>query len=177
MIDVCVVIHRNYELFFLQVEHWNRLGKPDQDWRLFFCDNTPAPERQALPHLPGVRVYSIDINGIDGETHGGALDFLKEKTESAIIGVADSDFFWLKPTMLGDVAKAFDSGIQCLGAAGWYEDWQRRIDTAYPERAGHLAPVCWGMFVERRLALAETFVVTQSEAAQIRETGCTVPRT
>lgn len=171
MIDVCVVVHRNYDLYFLQVEHWNSLGVPNVDWRLLVCDNTPGRERRPLPETPGVHVYVADLGGIDGETHGAALDLLKKHTTSAIIGICDSDFFWLKRDILTDVVTSFSSGIRCFGCAGWYDDWQTRLDPLHPQRAGHLAPVCWGMFVERKLALTETFVVTQTEAAEIRETG------
>lgn len=167
MIDICTVIYRNYSLLDLQVEHWKKLGIPNVDYRLICIDNTPDQERR----ITSYPVSYLSVYGTDGETHGLALDHAARMATTDIIGFVDSDFFWLDENILSNVQKMFDDGAKCVGCAGFYPDWQRVLDPIHPERAGHLAPVVWGMFVDRRLAMEQTFVSTAAEGAAIHETG------
>lgn len=163
-IDICTTIYRNYSLLDLQLSHWKTIKG---DHRLLAVDNTPRPERikQSYP------VIELDVSGIDGETHGAALDLLVRTATSDIVGIVDSDFFWLNKNILKEVEKYFEQGYKCVGCAGFYPDWQRNLDPRHPDRAGHLAPVCWGMFVDRKLAMEQTFVVSAQEGPQVMETG------
>jgi hypothetical protein len=162
MIDVCMVIHKNYELLDLQKKHISRLKGAT---RLLAMDNTPEPFRKPtdLPHMT--------VGGIDGMTHGLVLDELMKVATSDIVCVQDSDFFWLNKNIIEEVENYFKLGFKCVGCAGFYPDWQTNLDPRHPDRAGYLAPVCWGMFVDRKLAMEQTFSVTAEEAATVHETG------
>lgn len=166
MIDVCIVIHRNYGLLDLQMKQWRWISGGH---RLLVCDNTPAQFRMDL------REYDInatvqDCQGSDGETHGAALDLLVRQSTSPIIGICDSDFFWTRRAIIRDVERYFSRGCQCVGVELWYDDFEQ-VNRIYPERAGYLCPCVFGMFIDRQLALSETFVVTSAEGSQLLETG------
>lgn len=163
MIDICMVVHGNYCLAEWQVEHWRRFPRA----RLLLADNTRG-DKMPIPNAD-VTVVDQVLTG-DGRSHGYALDLLARKSNSPIIGTADTDFFWLIPDIVERVEAEFAAGKACVGCQGWYEDWHL-VDARWPGRAGHLAPVCWGMFVRRDLALSETFVVTPEEGQAIMETG------
>jgi len=161
--DILSVIYRNYKLLDLQRQHWQTLSG---DHRLLLCDNTPEAEYQSHSDI-----YRMETLGSDGETHGRALDFLIQQSTSDIIGIVDSDFFWLNPNIISHVEQLFQQGVKCYGCAGYYRDWQRVIDVEQPAHKGDLAPVCWGMFVTRELALQHTFVCTSYEGSQKMYTG------
>jgi len=169
MIDICIVIYRNYALLDLQFEFWDKI---EGDFRFLICDNTPKNEYKPIPITrENMLVFRQEYSGIDGEKHGGALDFLVRKAESDIIGICDSDFFWLKPDIMEDVRREFANGCKCYGAELWYKDFTK-VNDRYPERAGWLAPCVFGMFIDRQLALQETFVVTRKEGEEEwKETG------
>lgn len=165
MIDICTVIHRNYDLFNLQLKNWSWL---EGEKRVLFCDNTPQPERRPMfpnkaytvPHewVP----YSTGSHGMhDGESHGSTLDCLVRATKTPIIGILDSDFFWLKKDILADVQELFAQGMKCVGVENWYNDFEL-VNQRFPERASYLAPSVFGMFIDRELA-QDTFVATRSE--------------
>lgn len=166
MIDVLTVVYDNYALLDLQLAHWPRLAGAH---RLLVADATPAPRRRAHPGVDWV----LDLGGIDGETHGAALDFLVGKAQTDVVGTVDTDFFWLKPDVVpwAEALTAGPDGVACAGCAGFYRDFQANIDAHHPERAGHLAPVCWGMFVRREWAVRHTFVCTAAEARAYHEVG------
>lgn len=165
MIDVCMVIHKNYNLLDLQLEH---LKKFKNVGTAYVIDNTPTAERKQHPYP---NLEWVDLAGIDGTTHGLALDLLVKKAKTDVICIQDSDFFWLDKTIFEDAEEWYKAGYKNIGCAGFYPDWQANIDTRYPDRGGSLAPVCWGMFVDRQLASEQTFCVTAEEAAQVHETG------
>lgn len=165
MIDICTVVHKNYQLLDWQVEHWKKIKG---DHRLLVVDNTPPELRQQITQP--VTVFEPD-NWFDGVSHGQALDALARLATTDIVGFVDTDFFWLRENIIQGVEILFDAGFRAVGCAGFYPDWQRVLDPKHPDRAGHLAPVVWGMFVDRKLALQETFVCTPQEGAEVRETG------
>jgi hypothetical protein len=163
-----MVVYVNYFLIPLQLKY---LEKLQGDWRLLICDNTPNSHYRPLDiNDDRVRIFRQEFGGIDGEKHGGALDLLVGKAESDIIGICDSDFFWLKEDILLEVCNFFEGGIKCVGAELYYEDFEK-VNKRYPERAGYLAPCVFGMFVDKTLAQSETFVVSGSEANDWYETG------
>lgn len=162
MIDVCITIHRNYDWLTLQDDNWRRIVG---DYRLIVCDNTPPDLRRDI-RLPGAEIFTLDVDGFDGVTHGAALDALVRRATSDIVCVMDSDFFWLRPDTLSKIQILFDRGCRCAGAEPWYDDWCRYVNDKYPEIAGPLAPCVFGMFVDRRLALEQTFVVTPQETCE-----------
>lgn len=162
-IDICMVVHGNYCLAEWQVAHWARTPGS----RLLLADNTRG-NKLPIGH-DHVTVVSEALPG-DGWSHGHALDLLVRQSSSDIVGTADTDFFWLIPDIISRVRAEFAAGKVCVGCEGWYEDWAT-LNARWPGRAGHLAPVCWGMFVKRELALADTFVVTPGEGQIIMETG------
>lgn len=161
--DICIVIYKNYDLLAAQVEAWRKIPGAN----LLICDNTPLADRQIIDRP---NVFVLDVDGIDGETHGAALDFLVRQATSDIVGICDSDFFWLDPNILLYVEEKFRQGYQCVGAEPWYEDFER-VNAVYPDRASWLAPCVFGQFVDRKLALSETFVVSRREASKLMETG------
>lgn len=163
MIDICTVVHNTDVLAHWQASHWAMFPKA----RLIMADNT----RGKPIMVPGVKYIRISevVTG-DGASHGHALDAAVQEAETEIIGTVDSDFFWLVPDIIEKVEAEFATGKVCVGCEGWYDDWHL-VDKKWPARAGKLAPVCWGMFVRRDLALSETFVVTEHEGSMIMETG------
>lgn len=173
LIDVLIVIHRNYALVDSQINHWsNYYGDAV---RLLFCDTSPAQSREGRVQR-GWRdepnFYTIDTCGIDGETHGAGIDFLLRKATTPIVCVNDSDFFWLDPDILTTVLDKMVCGdFVALGAGGGtHADW-KRLDSLHPYRQSYMAPVCWGMFIWREIALMDTWVVTSVEGVRIIETG------
>lgn len=168
VIDICMVIYRNYALLTRQFEHWKWL---EGEHRFLVCDNTPAAERQAIVLPPPHQLFVQEFQGIDGTTHGGALDLLVRQATSPIVGICDSDFFWVKKDILAEVQSHFHQGKQAVGAELWYCDFGY-VNEMYPDRAGWLAPCVFGMFLDRRLALSETFVTTPPEGVCLKmETG------
>lgn len=168
MIDICIPIYKNYDLLNLQIEFWNQI---DGEFRLLVCDNTPAEFRKPIKKSTDrMLLFYSQYSGIDGESHGSTLDFLVENSKTDIVGICDSDFFWLKKDILQKVQKAFDKGCKCYGSELWYGDFDA-VNERYPERAGWLSPCVFGMFVDRKLAMEETFVVTSEEGSQLMETG------
>ena len=139
------------------------------DFRLLICDNTnlDLQDTQKLKSLISnfsTDLFEMKIDGFDGFTHGASLDFLVSKTQTEIIGMMDFDFFWIYPDIISYVHELFKQGYEAVGCAGWYPDFQRVIDTNFPERAGHLAPVVWGQFLTRDLAISDTFICTKEES-------------
>lgn len=166
MIDICIVLHRNYDLLDMQLKHWNWIAG---EHRLLFCDNTPKEVKKDLSGYD-INLYHNEVAGSDGESHGATLDFLVCQTKSEIIGICDSDFFWTDRNILSQVEQLFSNGCKCCGAELWYDDFEK-VNQIYPDRAGYLAPCVFGMFIDRELALSETFVCTTLEGFTFRETG------
>lgn len=160
MIQILCVIHRNYSLLDLQLEHWKKIKG---DFELVFLDNTPSNERQSRPNM----LY-LDTPGSDGESHGAALDYLVSQATSDIVGIVDSDFFWTNENIISEVEELFSQGNICVGASAKYNDWEEYMDKCFPERHSSLAPVIWGMFVDRKLAAEQTFVCTDHEGRSFR---------
>lgn len=175
MLDILITIYRNYSLLPLTISYLNKLTY--KDWRLLICDNTPINERIVLPELgKNILVYVLDVNGIDGETHAAAVHFLLNKSketncDAKYVLIQDSDFFWMKLDIVEYVDSLFKDGYVCIGAAGFYRDWINNLDPRHPNRAGHLCPVLYGMFVDRELVMSESLSVSWSEAMEIKETG------
>jgi len=163
MIQILCVIHKNYHLYELQLEHWKKFSG---DFQLNFVDNTPESRRQIYPGLP-----YFSCPEFDGESHGRALDYLVSRATSDIIGIVDSDFFWTNKNIISEIKDYFKRGFVNVGASAMYPDWCNIIDTAYPDRHSSKAPVVWGMFVDRRLASEQTFVCTPSEGQDKLYTG------
>lgn len=169
MIDICMVVHKNYKLLEMQLEHLKRLSG---GYRLLVADSTPPALRpNTLPSGNYSYFASITISDFDGISHGSSLDYLVDKAESDIVGIMDSDFFWTNKDILLDVEKAFASGVKCMGVSNFYPDFVRLVDPLYPERASDKAPCPFGMFIDRKLALEQTFVVNREEGAKYKETG------
>lgn len=166
--DICIPIFRNYALAYLQEEWWRENIKGN--YRLIIGDNTPAQEKQHINLNLEIHQFNTD-NYADGVSHGQCLDKLTQIAQSPIIGYVDSDFFWLDPNILSYVEDLFEKGYRAVGCAGFYRDFQSRIDPRHPHRAGHLAPICWGMFVDKNLVKDITFVVDHEKIAQFVETG------
>lgn len=172
MIDVCIAAFANYPLLQTQLRHWDRI---EGDHRLLVCDNTPECWRQTgwldLNHRSTIEVYRQDFPEMfDGVRHGMALDYLVRKTKTPIIGICDTDFFWLDPRILSEIQHLFGLGFRCVGTELWYPGFEV-VNQKYPERAGWKAPCVFGMFLDRELALSETFVTTPEEGQDLKETG------
>lgn len=166
-IDILITLYRNYQFIRPQLRLFRKLFT---NYNIIICDSTPIEARESIDDLD-VDKFFVEKSGLDVEIHGYCLDLLVRRASSPIVGICDSDFFWLKPGLLDDIRDGFSRGLKCIGAAGWYPDWQRTYDLTWKNRAGHMAPVCWGMFVDRELALEQTFVTTEKEAHEVRETG------
>lgn len=169
MIDICIPIYYNYDLLDLQINMWNRIKG---DFRLIFCDNTPLVHKQPKRAYRNEAItLSSMYGGIDGESHGAALDFLVSNAQTDIVCVQDSDLFWLDKDILSKVQDHFDRGCKSYGVECWYSDFDL-TNSLYPERAGWLSPSVMGMFIDRKLAMSETFIVTATEGhKEFRETG------
>lgn len=167
--------YKNYDLLEIILKHMNDWVQGD--YRLFIADNTPLPDIARLHTWKAINdkihvVLTADAPGdFEGLSHGNALDYLKGITDAPIIATMDPDFFWLNPTIMGYVEQRFADGYEAVGCAGWYPDWLAALDPRHPDRAGHLAPVVWGQFLSREVALADTFSVLLTEMGDIRETG------
>ncbi len=166
MIDICTVIYHNYELLDCQIKQWNWLSG---DHNLIVVDATPPFWKKNLSEYK-CRLVEKYCKGSDGESHGEALDLAVRAATTPIVGICDSDFFWTRKDIIPMVEAMFAAGHKCVGAELWYRDFGP-VNDMYPERAGYLAPCVFGMFIDRELALSETFVVTKAEGLKSYETG------
>lgn len=170
-IDVIIPVYYTYNLLEKQVESWlNTKG----DWRLLICDNTPKEHRSEIKINPELedrfKIFIRENDGEDGQKHGDLIDFLLQKTTSEIVCIQDCDFFWTDPDLLSYILRFFKAGYRCVGTEIYYEAYTK-IDDIYPERHSSISPCIFGMFIERKLALEQTFVVTNDEIKQKKETG------
>jgi hypothetical protein len=151
--DVLLVIHKNYGLLWEQLEHWK---------------NTPPDCRRHLPnYIEGHPVFVHEIVGADGVTHGGTIDFLLKNATSESVCIIDSDFFWLRDGILNwaeDLLKHYS----VIGTQLWHDAtggyWR-----VHPQR--EWLPSLPGIFVKRKMAMEQTFVVTVPEIYACTETG------
>jgi hypothetical protein len=172
MIDIIIPVYINYDLLYHQFERYRHIIG---EWRLLVCDNTPIEQSRAIiipEYLNGrVQLFRNDSGGIDGERHGGVIDYMVRQSTSDIIGIHDTDYFWLDNNILEYVQRFFDSGYKCVGTELYYNNFEY-VNKLYPQRHGCLAPCVFGMFIDRQLALSDTFVVTRHEGCEEkRETG------
>lgn len=172
-IDIIIPICNNYLLVDKQIETWSKIkGR----WTLYFCDNTIGGltkfdfGKYPLEIQKRVKWFKYDCSGIDGERHGGVIDYMIKQTSSKVIGIMDSDFLWLNENLLYTVESYFKQGYKCVGAELYYHDFDY-VNKMYPKRAGWLAPCIFGMFIDRFLC-TETFVCTKQEGhGEFKETG------
>lgn len=172
MIDIIIPVYLNYDLVYHQINRWKQIKG---DWRLLLCDNTPINIRKEIviedSYKDKILLFSDDSDGIDGERHGGVLDYMVQKATSDIIGIQDTDFFWLDDDILEYVIRYFNNGYKVVGTELFYNDFGY-VNDMYPERHGCLAPCIFGMFIDRKLASEQTFIVTRNEGYnEKRETG------
>ncbi len=170
MIDIIIPLYYNYNLFHSQISNWKKIKG---NYKLLFCDNTPIEHSIDLSSFEtkNIKIYRNDSCGIDGERHGGVIDYMIKITTSDIICIMDSDFIWIDCDILSYVKEQFKNGYKCLGAELYYDGYEY-VNEMYPERHGSFAPCVFGMFIDKQLALSETFVVTAHEGQnEKRETG------
>lgn len=170
--DIIIPIYNNYFLVDKQVEMWSKIKG---NWILNFCDNTNGGKKHDFSKYSKeiqdkIKWFTNNSAGIDGERHGGVIDFMINQTTSDIIGIMDSDFIWFDENLLKRIQNYFEQGYQCVGTELYYRGFEY-VNKMYPERAGWLTPCVFGMFIDRKLC-TETFVCTRSEGyVQKRETG------
>lgn len=90
------------------------------------------------------------------ERKGLALDFLIRKSVSDIIGIIDENFFWVQPDILTYVENLFAKGYKCVGCSA---------------TGNHEPPFIHGMFVDRKLALSQSFHVSIQEVKNKKIVG------
>lgn len=176
MVDVCIVINRNYDLLHKQLERWRHYPQ----FRLLFADNTPPNLRKPMPPVPKPHLSFVhNIEGDDGETHGGSLDLLVRETTTDIVGVCDADFFVVHPDPFGYIMAYFTNGCKAVGVEAINLGWinmnngvAHRPEMLDRHMPGYMAPCVFCCFFTRELALRETFVVTHYEGRfHHQETG------
>lgn len=172
MIDVIIPVYLNYNLIDYQFKCWRHIKG---DYRLLLCDNTPLHISRNIDIPEDFKdktlLFRNDSLGIDGERHGRVLDYMIKQTTSDIICIQDSDFFWLDENILEYISRYFKNGYKCVGTDLYYPAFEY-VNKLYPERHSCLAPCVFGMFIDRDLALSETFVVTEYEGTkEFKETG------
>ena len=172
MIDVIIPIYFNYNLIYYQFMCWRNIKG---DYRLLICDNTPLHLSQEIIIPDDFKhkalLFRNNSEGIDGERHGGVIDYMVKQSTSDIICIQDSDFFWLDVDIFEYILRYFKNGYKCVGTDLYYPAFEK-VNSIYPERHSCLAPCVFGMFIDRKLALSETFVVTQYEGHnEFKETG------
>lgn len=190
-IEIIIPVYMNYELAYKQIQHYALLLKGE--WRLLFCDNTPLPQRQivnlddaaTMATKCGIelRIYNQirpsifwhvydEVDGIDGERHGSVLNYMvRNHTKTSVIGIQDSDFFWLDPNILFKIEQYFNLGYNCVGAELFYDDFPY-VNDMYPQRAGWKTSCVFGMFIDRSYCLDKSFVSSRYEGYTLRkETG------
>lgn len=171
-IDVIIPIYYNYYLAQQQMERFRHING---NWTILFCDNTP-PYDQIQIVVPNdlinkVKIFKYESFGIDGEKHGSVLDHMVKQSTSKIICIMDSDFFWTNNNILTIAKNYFSKGYKCVGTELHYTGFDY-VNVLYPNRAGNLAPCIFGMFIDRELALSETFISTRHEGyTDKKETG------
>lgn len=160
MIDMMTVAYQNYRLIEKNIKYHLALS---DDFIFYVADATFHPDPGFPRRIENERVKFFKFPpriGHDGVVHGAILDELFVHTTNKIVGTVDHDFFWLRQGS-DWIYRYFSEGFDAIGAAGWYPlwmpDWQNAIDSVYPERAGHLAPVCWGQFIDRDY-VRDTFI-------------------
>lgn len=161
-IDVCIINYNSNWLLEQQILHWRHYMKGS--FNLHLIENTPLHLRQPITLPEGELrsnefLYSITTDySFDGRSSGEAYDYALRQATSDIVLLIDPDAFLFNPDVLIEVEKDFESGYKCIGAQGFYPDWQRIIDRDFPNFRGDLAPVLWTEFIDRKLALEDTWV-------------------
>lgn len=151
-IDIGIVVYKEYFLIDKQIEHWNKHIKGD--FNLVIADSTPKDQRQNRSNF-----IPIDVdNSFDGISCGEATDFVANQCKTDIIGLVHPDFFFFNPNILFEIEEQFKQGYKCIGPQGFYPDFQRIVDSNYPDQRGDIAPTCWGTFFTRELATSDTFI-------------------
>lgn len=176
MIDVCIVINRNYDLLHKQLERWRHYPQ----FRLLFADNTPPNLRKPMPCVPQPHLSFVhNVEGDDGETHGASLDKLIRETSTDIVSVCDADFFVLHPDPLAYIMAHFNNGCKAVGMEAINQGWIKINNKVVHEPEmldwhvpGYMVPCVFCCFFTRELVLRETFVVTSYEGRfRSQETG------
>jgi hypothetical protein len=167
--ELCAVLYRNYQVFQIFAEHY--LMHMRGDWKLRVVDNSPAQERHQELWVQDPRITYLEMDlpesFSDGESCGMARDHLAATTTSETIGILDTDFFWLDPDFLTKAKQYLLSGEGvCIGAAGFYHDFQMLHDPRFPNRQGHMAPVSNSFFARPELVRLHTQITTAAEGGQ-----------
>lgn len=170
MIDICMVVHKNYQLLDMQLTHFkNHLPG---NFNLLLADNTPDSHYVPFNYNGKPIQRFAPSNPFDGTSHGETLDYLISQATAPIVGTLDTDFFWLNPQLYEMVLYFInDMEAECIGASAFYKDWVNNIDAFYPDRLSSLAPACWGQFMIRELAQQFSFVCTPEEGSRMLYTG------
>lgn len=186
-IQVIIPVYHTYGLAFRQIKHYALTIKGE--WRLCFCDNTPAVARQAidLDDIDGMAekcglsdavyrqirkaltwtIYD-DVNGIDGERHGSVLDHMvRYRTFTPIVCMHDSDFFWLDGDIFLKAEQYFRLGYVCVGAELFYDDFPY-VQDLHRTQASNRTPCVFAQFILRSYVLDKTFVSTRYEGHTLR---------
>lgn len=167
-IDYIVVIYKNYDLLDLQINNFKKRFHPET-YNLIVVDNTPVHERKPINYTGCVVQHNGD-HSFDGISHGGALDFGLTFVTSSVVGIVDSDFFFLNNNIHNYIVDKFNNGYQAIGCE--YNDGQdtKSWVNLNPTNFENI-PCCFGAFYDINLARSKSWVITNQEVDDNRSTG------
>jgi 2-polyprenyl-3-methyl-5-hydroxy-6-metoxy-1,4-benzoquinol methylase len=163
MIDYLIVIYNNYDLLDLQVKNF-KTRLPKKDYRLIVVDNTPNENKQTIDVDPIIdKLVLLDsVPTFDGVSHGHAINEGLKHCTSDIVGIIDSDFFFLSNNIHEYVFKKFAEGYQAVGCE--YNDGKdtKAWVNINPKNFENI-PCCFGAYYTRELATSQSWVITPEE--------------
>lgn len=162
MIDYLTVIFRNYDLLAVQRKVFSSLFDPSE-YRLVIVDNTPDIEKHPIDKNDNELIlFRNSVNEFDGVSHGAALDYGLQYTESDIVCILDSDFFICNKDIHNYVFEKFSLGYQAVGAE--YSDGNATLPVTNksPELFENI-PSCFCGYYTRELAISQSWIVDRHE--------------
>ena len=168
-IDYVVVIYKNYDLLDLQISNFkNRFSS--NTYNLIVVDNTPIQERKPINNSDCMVVCHNGDHSFDGVSHGGALDFGLSFVRSKVVGIIDSDFFFLNNNIHSYVVEKINDGYQAIGCE--YNDGKdtKSWVSLNPINFENI-PCCFGAFYDTELARSKSWIITNKEVDENRSTG------
>lgn len=173
MIDYLIVIYKNYKLLDLQIENFKK-NFLNKDYRLIVVDNTPDIEKQEIKYENEIDVKVIVEDShlrFDGVSHGQSIDIGLQYCDSPIVCLIDSDFFFLKKDIHEYAKQKFSEGYVAFGTE--YNDGCPTSFYNQPKfkKDFENVPSGFGSFWDNKLIKSDTWVITEEECNELRETG------
>lgn len=177
-IDFLIVIYRNYDLLYLQIENFKELAANVAnpiEHNIIFIDNTPELYRQdideaKLPTNCKVYVNESPDHSHDGASQGSAINYGRQYCTSEYVCILDSDFFITNPKILDkDYLINLIGDNQAVGTE--YYDGEPTIPQcwavirSYREKYFTNIPCCFCMIVNQTILNCDSWITTAQESS------------